>query len=101
MVNVSALKHFFSFSTNHHSRSTTHTLFYTLLSALFVIVLCASPAEAATKKNCKNYISKQSYKSCMSGGKSSKTASLRKKQHVVYTRPQPATRLAEPEEAAI
>lgn len=90
MVHVSTLKEKNISSSANRSQHKLLTLFSTLLTIVFVSVFTASSADAATKKNCKNYISKQSYKTCMAG-KSVKSSSLRKKQHVVYTRPQPAT----------
>lgn len=61
-----------------------------LFSAIFFFSASTADA-AASKRNCKNYISKQSYKSCMAGKSVASNAKRRVKQHVVFTRPQPAT----------
>ncbi len=90
MVQISTLREKNISSSANRSQFTLLTFLSTLLTIVFVTVFTASSADASTKKNCKNYISKQNVKACM-GGKSVKTSSLRKKQHVVYTRPQPAT----------
>lgn len=76
--------------TSAHQPSALLSLFIAFLALLLIGTLTATSADASTKKSCKNYISKQAYKSCITGGKSARVQQ-RKKKHVVFTRPQPAS----------
>jgi D-alanyl-D-alanine carboxypeptidase len=81
----------------------THYYGITRLTRAFFVTLCAgvmlftlniafsADAEAASKKSCKNYISKQAYRTCMSGKTAGKNVRYHRKQHTVFTRPQPAS----------